>query len=492
MNRIAKKLTLALFCTAAVFIVGCFPESLILWSDDGSTGVLSANGALAMVDGQTGELTMIRSVDDEEAAIFNVDISADGSLIAYIVAEKCPTLAEGLEQLTSTQFTLLDHYAQQVREQLLAGQTDFSKMDLGPFAPDMYRSWLEWYVQENPGEALKKKFGDDIPDDEHEVIGVYKLFVATPDQIANGEPGRLITTSLWMIAWPKISPDGKLIAYTLYNQLQEGEEFLRFDLYVAEMSAAVKGMHVADFVTPRCGWRDDSRALVFTENALKDVTDRYSIGTLRLVEVADTQGKLLAEAIEGPSLGTHRNKGEAKDLAGIIFHPFMKVEYGPAGRVFFSSYGMSLPASTIKSDLIWSLFCYDTMTGSVSDVLPPDISERLTGCNAMGYFALSPDGLKTVLPMEKHRFLIYELGQETTHDPIPESEAFGDSQGDSWVIMPSWKGNDQITCLVSGKSSWLEQPEEVDEDHREMVIIKSDGEFIKVLSTTWPDELLKK
>lgn len=490
MNNHKMAFVLLAFYLAAIFLAGCFPEESLEWSEDGSVGVLRYEKMLALIDGKSGKLTRICEMEERDKHPFcNISVSGDGKLIAYSIGVKCSSLAEGLEQLPENQVKLIALGAQHVREQILQGQKDYAKMDLGPFRGEPSVNWVVRYLCENPDQALIEQMGSKEVDEGQLLdILVYKLFVTTPEQIAEGK-AELVTTSLGVICWPKVSPDRKSLAFMLWNGFFEGAdegEFLRFDLYVASLKGDVRSMHIADFVAPHYCWRRDGRAITFLENELKECSQVYSVGTLRTVEIADANGILLSESEQG-SMGTHISQGRQTDLAGVMFHPFMKVQYGASGRIFFSSHAVRLPASTMDDEPMWSVFCYDNVTGGVSDVLPRNVSGDLGGNNAMGYFAISPDEKKMLLPMMKHRFMIYELSKSSASSPIAESEEFGDSQ---WDIVPAWKGNDEVSSLVSENSHFLAKEGQEKHNRKEIVILGADGKIHRVLSENWPDEIM--
>jgi len=93
-----------------------------------------------------------------------------------------------------------------------------------------------------------------------------------------------------------------------------------------------------------------------------------------------------------------------------------------------------------------------------------------------------------LLPMMKHRFMIYELSKTSASSPIAESEEFGDSQ---WDIMPAWKGNDEVSCLVSENSHFLTKEGQEKHNRKEIVILGADGKIHRVLSESWPDEVMR-
>ena len=89
--------------------------------------------------------------------------------------------------------------------------------------------------------------------------------------------------------------------------------------------------------------------------------------------------------------------------------------------------------------------------------------------------------------MGKHRFAIYSFGETTANIPISEEDAFGN---DMPMVPPSWKGNNEITALISTKSSFINKSgtEQVDGDKKQLAVFSTDGKFIKVLNSNWPQD----
>jgi hypothetical protein len=162
----------------------------------------------------------------------------------------------------------------------------------------------------------------------------------------------------------------------------------------------------------------------------------------------------------------------------------MKVQYGRDGRLFFSSPAGKIPTSSLEEPT-YSLFCYDFTTGTVVDVLPASVS-GLVG-EMVSFFALSPDGTKVLLPMAKHRFAVYTLSDETPVIPIEEEDEFGDDIPD---MLPSWKSNTEISCLVSSSSRFRGDSAQGQEDRHEIVVLNADGSFVTHLSADWPDDVM--
>ncbi|MHC4744597.1 MAG: TolB-like translocation protein [Planctomycetota bacterium] len=517
MNSHFKSYALTACYIAAVFSAGCFPEESVQWSKDGSIGIVKMDELMGVVDGETHQFTPIALAEDRESTeLGSVTISADGKLVAYSIGSEVTDLSEALKRMPANQVKLLEHYAEKVRAQIMeqhsGGDLNLEELDLGPFKSDAYEDFLERYVCENADEELTEALTPEaVEEGKKKEIGVYSLFVASPEKAVEEQPRPLIT-SIFAIFAPKISPDNRHVAFTFFNEQAEEMTF-RFDLFVAQVDGDIAAMHVADFVASAYSWQPDSKSVVFLENSLKKNTDEYSIGTLRKVQVADEKGNLHAEPVsdqpvsivqlvddkgdpqaksvshEPGSMATHRCTGPGEDLAGVVFHPFMKVQCTQS-RIFFSSHVVNLPMNTLDSDLRWSVYCYDRITRSISDILPRDVGS-LANDNAMGYFDVSPDEKRILLPVKKHSFMIYKLGERTALTPIEESEEFAKQHGGDWQMMPAWKGSDQITALVSKKSHYIVQGDQNEHPREEVVLFDAEGKFQKVLSESWPRDIDK-
>jgi hypothetical protein len=213
-----------------------------------------------------------------------------------------------------------------------------------------------------------------------------------------------------------------------------------------------------------------------------DFDDEFSLGELCEVKVADSKGNLLAEKLDASNgaFPSHTCNGQMPDQVGIHFFPWSKLEYGPRGRIFFVCTALKIPYPT-NVDPSLQLFCYDTVTKTVSGLLPLDLSYYISKMPAY-QFSLSHDGRKVLLPLEKNRFMIYELGTTSAELPVEENEGFGENE--IMKIAPAWKGKNEIACMVAEKSHFLKN----EKDHgKEIVVLNGDGKFQRVLSENWPE-----
>ncbi len=490
MNNRRMTYGLAVFCVAAILLAGCVPEDSLEWSQDGSVGLLRVQGALYLVDGQTGALTEIAKENVQPWP----DISKDGSLIAYSETVEPAGLAQGLKLLPPGQVRMIEYYAGQVKKSLLdAGGLKDGGLpfpDNGIMTPHDYRNWAIRYLGENADDKLSKILGDEGIKKAKELPLHYFQVVVVPRKAPDKKS--IVATSLFSIVATKLSPNNQHVAYLMHTQ--EGEVSNAYEehgLYVASLKGDVKAVHIGGRVACGYDWSKDGKTIAYLDADSQNLRDDALIlGTLKERIVADADGGLFATPSVPPEQGsayTHECTGQTASLAGAIFYPWLKVQYGAGGRIFFSSCLLSLPASK-RDEPRWSLFCYDSVTAAVADVLPSSVSNHTGQAMAMAQFALSPDGRDVLLPIKNNRFVYYGLGTDSIEVPIKEDEGFGNE--DVSVLVPSWKGNDEISFVVAGNSHFLPKPEDgtARPSGTEVVVLKRTDGTSRILSESWSDE----
>jgi hypothetical protein len=493
MNNHKMTYGLVAFYAATVFVVGCIPEKSLEWSEDGSVGLLRVDEALGLVDGETGELTLVA----ENVGLLP-DISKDGTLIAYSEKTDCSSLSEGLKLLPPNQVKMIKHCAEQMRKDILDGhgrtsdKVPFPAPEEGPLVPNDYRNWAIRYLCENVDNELLQIWGNESIEKGKQAAISYSQVVVVPRQnLANK---RVVTANVFATMATRLSPDGKSVAYLMHTQEgQVSNAFEEYGLYVASLESGVKAMLVDHPVAIGYDWREDSKAIAYlsadSENMYRDDA---VLGTLHEKTVADANGSLLAEPAQVPEHGsaeTHRCTGKSSELVGAVFYSWFKVKYGLDNRIFFSSLVLPLPVSK-RDEPGCSLFCYDPVTATVTNLLPLRVSSHVSGqVFSLSQFALSPNGEYVLLPIKDNRFIVYELGTDSMEIPIPEDEGFGEDELPE--MAPSWKGNNEITFMVSETSHFLPKPEEgtTKPAREEVVVLRMTDKQSRVLSQNWPGSL---
>ena len=493
MNNRIKSLGLIGFYIVACFFVGCIPEDSLEWSDDGSIGLLRVAEALYLIDGQTGDLTEIAK---ENVQVWP-DISKDGSLIAYCEELDCNNLSQGLKLLPPGQVKMIQFNAKRMGEDLLEsgrlGMIDkFPEPEDELLRPEEYRNWAIRYMYENADDELLKILGDEgIKLAREKVLRYFQVVIVPTDSPSDK---RVVAANIFGTVSTQLSPDNRYVAYIM--QTQYGQEDDEYSLYVTSLKDDNKPMLVDQRVALNYDWRKDSRAIAYLNADTDNLgQDELALGTLQERVVADEENTLLAEPIElekkeNGSVEMYKCTSDISSLAGLIYYPWLKVRYGLEGRIFFSTCSMPLPISK-RDEPGWSLFCYDSVTGMVTNVLPSSVSNHTSQAMNMLQFELSPDGKKVLLPFKNNRLIDYELGTDKVGIPIFDDEGFGEEELST--LVPTFKGNNEISFLVSGKSHYLtESRKDPNEPGRyEIVVLDRTSLKGRILSKSWPDELME-
>jgi len=490
MSNHKTTLGLVAFFTAVIFFVGCIPEVSLKWSEDGSVGLLNTKEGLYLVDGKTGEVTEL-----EVGVGLLPDISKDGRLVVYSEQVSCNNLSEGLKLLPPGQVKMIKYYAEKTKKNIqdARGLVDkrFPFPEEGLLLPGDYRNWAIRYLCDNADSELLDVLGPEGIEKAKEKNLTYFQVVVVPSQ--NPAQKQIVAVSVFSIMVTRLSPDSRSVAYLMHTQ--EGEvsnASEEYGLYVASIEGDAKSLYVDSRVAIGYDWRKDGKAIAYLSADSKNLlNDDFILGTLSEKMVVDADGNLLAEPADIPehgSAGTHRCTGQKAEFAGTAFYPWFKVEYGLGDRIFFSSVAMALPVSK-RDEAGCSLFCYDPVMGTVTDVLPLTVSSYTSQqVLSLSLFSLSPDGKHVLLPIMHNRFIVYELGTGSMEIPIPEEEGFGEEELPE--MAPSWKGNNEISFIVSGKSKFLPELKEGQDpnDRTEIVILGAD-EKSWILSENWLDQM---
>jgi Tol biopolymer transport system component len=477
-KRSIESYNLFVLCCVLTLLVGCFPDNSIDWSRDGSWGLLRVKGKLFTVDGTSGALT---PVEPNGGVSLMPDISSDGKRIAYVKGFACPTVEEGFKLFPATVVAMIRRDAQRLREKVISGVVLPTDLPLGEGSKlDSEESYHRWVVRamcEDPNALLVTRLGQDKLEECRKCeIGYNRLIVA--DRADPGRNTTLVTMPMAMYR-PRFSPDGRYVAYVMSTP-QDKEKAI---LILASADGRIDAMEVTAGIAMGYDWRPDSKALAYVKQDGDPI-----LGAVEEKVLVDDDGVILSKAIDPTaeaSVCTHTSTGAAKQFAGTLFQPLMSVQYGLDGRVLFSSASATIPTAELDQPRS-SLFCYDRLTGTVTDILPSALRNQTS--ENVNYFRLSPDGKGLLVPLQYNRFALYELGSNDVTFPLEAGEGFGADNMPDFV--PAWKGNDQITCLVPETSHFLKGTDGQPHRRKEIVVLGTDGQLQKVLSKDWPDEAI--
>jgi len=492
MNNRIKSLGLIGFYVAMVFFIGCIPENSLEWSDDGSVGLLRVDGVLFLVDGKNGQLTVVT----KECVQPWPGISKDGSLIAYSPEVDCNSLSEGLKILPPGQVKMIKYNAKRMGQEILeAGSLGMTDKFPEPYdellESEEYKNWVIRYMVENADSKLLEILGEEgIKLAREKDLRYYQIVVVPGDNL---EDKHIVASTIFKTFMTRISPDKRYVAYVM--QTQHGEEEMEYSLYVASLKSEVKNLLVDERAALGYDWRQDSRAIAYINADTENLgEDEMVLGTLQERIVADEENNLLAKPIEldkdeNGSVEMYKCNNDVSSLAGLVFYPWLKVRYGLGGRIFFSTCLMPLPMST-RDEPGWSLFCYDSVTGMVTNVLPQSVSVHTSQSLSMLQFELSPDGMKVLLPIRHNRLIDYEFGTDKAGMPIFDDEGFGEEELSA--LVPTFKGNNEISFLVSGDSHYFEEKQRGKPGRYEIIVLDRAALKGRVLSESWPDEIMNE
>jgi len=483
---------------AITFILGCFPEDSLQWSTTGSTGIYSKKGALFIVDGNTGSLTQVAH---KESTTPWPAISPDGSLIAFGLIVKVDQFNDALKLLPPTQAKLIEAHAEILKQKILVeGIKDSNFPFIGkPVATDtgqrdsfndQHIAWVQRYLIEKADKQLAEKIGSGLIEKTREKALTYFQLVLAPAADPNNR--KILATSAQMLWRIRFSPDSRLIAYGADRINGEALD-VGYDLYVVSPTEDIPAVFIAPAVAVGYGFKSDSRAIAYIKPQDESFdAQKPTLGSLVERTIIDSNGKLLASPakLDGDdSPAIYVCKGSSTELAGVLYYPWTHVSYARENRIFFASAKMSLPSSKLDVEKE-TIFCFDLLTNSVSEMMPQVIPEGWQG--NLYLFALSHDSRKILLPGKKNTLGLYALGPdiESSKILIDVNEGFGEGENPPLGLVAQWKGPDHVSCLVSGKSHFLTNDPNTPARRKEIVILDTNGNLKQILSKNWPDELL--
>ncbi|MBN2563121.1 MAG: hypothetical protein JXQ75_19520 [Phycisphaerae bacterium] len=439
---------------AAALIAGCIPEKRIVWSPDGKRAVVATPKGLFLIDGDGNVLKPRLTGSPTRCNWF-----PDNCRLAVVHKTTAKKWADVEDMFNSEQTTKMKALAKTLRERALAyeGDWDAFKVDPDDTIPSSIEVGAFLYLRDHLAEGLPEKLGDKWKEVKELNPDIWQLqiFTVTQDDL---EPGAVLVRTFHEIHEPRVAPNGKNI--TLLMPLVEGT-----DDKVALQVVACEGGEarvVAEDVGLGHDWSPDGCCLVFIQSSALGIeaSAQVQLGSLVTMRIAKEDGSLL------PQWETR------EELVGLLFNPLLSVRWMSDGRLLFSSFEATLPATTSDMPQRWSLFVFDpSMPASVHRVLGRDFAEPLEA--SMPSFELSPDEKRVLLPGPNGQVVLHDFASRETKPLVAPVSPHGEFES-----LPAWRNNAEV-CLV--------RPAEADQGGKQVALWK-EGET-KTLSGNWPEEM---
>ncbi len=448
-----------LIAASLAALAGCIPEKRVVWSPDSSrAAVIAADGLhLCAPDGALSKPLL--------AGARRVAWFPDSKRLLVLHTTKAKTWSDVEKLLTPAQRDSVAASAKELREQVLAFNGSWDK-----FKPRFARPLTGGeqaaaliYLRDKLGEGLAKHVGATWKDFEQMELDVWnaQVFDAAADSIT---AGKSLVVSIDELQSPSVAPNAKLVAIARPRGAGDSPVY---ELVVIATDAAPNApiLVAAKNVSLNYDWSPDGRSLAYIYTASSNEEDRAAIqlGALATIDVADSSGKLLAQP------------ARQDDRAGLLFQQFLTVRWLKDGRLLFSSYEASLPATTRDMPQQWTLFAIDPrMSASVLRVLPRDFAFPLQ--KELPWFDVNPDGRRVLLPGTAGRVALFDLATSESTEIVADNDPDGDLR-----TLPVWRNNDEACVAVPPGSA-------MGTASRCEIVLWKDPKQTRMLSKNWPGE----
>lgn len=451
-----------ILATALILLpaAGCLPKKRVVWSPDGSRAAVITDQCLYFIDGAGKPLP-----HRWKSHIEDCDWFPDGSRIVIAHSRKAKGWEEIRGFLPSEQIAKIEAFAREAKPQILAYQGDWDDFEFSPKGslPTSMEIAAVIYLRDRLPEGLAEKMGDKWTDVEQLEIDLDRLqiFELSDSKL---RPDRILVQSIETIDRPRVSPDGRHVAF-LTSPWQEWEEGRESPALFVVPAHGEKARLVGRNVAIDYDWSPDGRSLAFIRGVAPESEDddTLQLGALTTMRVASEAGDLLDEATE------------QLDRAGLLFSRGSAVRWLRSGALVFSSAELNLPSTSSDMPQRWTLFRLDPkMPASIHRVVGRDFDEPLD--TSLAFFELSPDESKVLLPGPGGRVTLYEFASGRTTGLIEAPDATDKTRG-----LASWRNNDEICFIVPGEKQGKTRKS------AEVALWRETK--VTVLSRDWPDEM---
>lgn len=455
MNRIRLIASLVI---AAALLAGCIPQKRVAWSPDGKVAAVVAADGLRLFDpaGRLSELLV--------PGVAQIEWFADGSRLLAVRDQQARTWDEVTAVLTDDRRDDLMQRAEQVRADLLAYAGDWDHFDSPGFhgLGGAEKLAIVLYIRDYLPEGLPEKLGD-----RWEKIAEFAARIRSLEVLrVSGErvtPATVILRTIDDVAWPRVSPDGRLVAFS--RPASEDEPFTRTQ-FVIPIRANAAPVEVARFTGLFPDWSPDSRQLIYASAG----NEPRKGDALQLGVIARRSVTPAGDTVE---------LGKEEALAGILFDPMTRIRCLSDGRILFASIELNLPCTDNDMPRRPSLFAIDPgRQSTVTRLVPRQIEPKMT--DMVTLFEVSPDEQRVTVPGRNGSLSILTLSNGDWQEIYA-----GDDEGDSDKVRmePTWRRNGEL-CFAVPPGSPLGSP------LRHEVVLWSRG-TTRCISKDWSDAVVR-
>ncbi|MBX3395529.1 MAG: hypothetical protein KF841_09185 [Phycisphaerae bacterium] len=449
----ASRLVLIALCVG--FIAGCVPEKRIVWTADGRTGAVVSDRGVFLIDANGRPLPGRAGIHALRATWCR-----DGSGLLIVSQITVNTWEEVSAVLTDAQKQHVIETAQVVKPRILAHEGDWDHFEMTPNqdTPGGLLAAVLVYIRDKDPEGMREKLGDkwkSLTEIKPNVCRL-DLYKRDGDQLTFR---RRLVNSLDEISCPASSPDDQFVAFNM-DYWSGAEEMTGRALQIVGLEAGTP-RPVAIQVASGLDWSPDGRHLAYVRSSVrrKESEAVLQLGSLATIRVRNDQGELLKEWTE------------QIDRAGLLYNPMACVKWLRDGRLLFVSVEMTLPATQHDMPRQWSIFAVDPrVAAGLSRVLARDFDAPINA--AIGWFEVSPDESRVLIPCEHGQVAIYNMATAETQLLLPSVNPQADVKS-----LPTWRDNSEVWLVDPGSAP--ANPE---------VVIWKAGK-IRPISENWPNEL---
>ena len=398
---------------------GCLPQELVVWSPNGQTAAVLNGDALFLCDGD-GKLSSEPRVEK----VGTVAWMPDSARLVVVRQEPVSTWEQAKPLLSDAQQAAAVAQGEAFMKELLAHQGDISE-----FQPKVSISTVGLvYVRESYREKLIERVGQE-KFDELAVMeaGVWQLqlFDVAGDTL---KAGRVLASELSGMAAIRVSPDGKLVAYTA-ELPAESQSSLALFIIATESDAAPR--LVAETVLKSMDFTADGQQLVYARAiAARKLGD----------DTPPALGELARSSLY--SEGALAEEFAKETLATVLFNEEARVRCLKDGRILFSAAEVQLPALADKFSAESGLYM---LTGGAEPTLKCILApkERQGAKPLADVFQVSPDETRVAILYDKGQVGLLPLDGGPMHMILEKT--FGERDT---LMVPYWRSQVELCMLV--------------------------------------------